>query len=140
MREYEAMIVAKADLPEADLTKMVTRWESILTSDGGQIIKKDTWGVKRLAYQINKQNRGNYFVYDVASTQANVHELERINRIDENVLRSMVIKLKDNVDVEARRVELKKLEEEAALKAAEAAREKVEVESLGARRNNRDEE
>ena len=141
MREYEAMFIAKADLPEADLSKIVTRWESIMTSNGGEVIKKDTWGTKRLAYPINKQNRGSYFVYDVATTQENARELERISRIDENILRTMVIKLKDNVNVEARKLELKKLEEEAILKAAEAAREKAETEALTARRgSNRDEE
>lgn len=139
MREYEAMIIAKADLPEAELSKMVSKWETIIGTDGGQVVKKETWGVRRLAYPINKQNRGNYFVYDIATSQANIHELERILKLEENVLRSMVIKLADNVNVEARRLELQKQAEAAAQRAAEAAREKAESESLGARRG-RDEE
>ena len=139
MREYEAMIIAKADLPEAELSKMVSKWETIIGTDGGQVVKKETWGVRRLAYPINKQNRGNYFVYDVATNQLNIHELERVLKLEENVLRSMVIKLADFVDVEERRLELQKQAEAAAQRAAEAAREKAESESLGARRG-RDEE
>lgn len=139
MREYEAMIIAKADLPEAELSKMVSKWETIIGTDGGQVVKKETWGVRRLAYPINKQNRGNYFVYDVATNQVNIHELERILKLEENVLRSMVIKLADHVNVEDRRLELQKQAEAAAQRAAEAAREKAESESLGARRG-RDEE
>lgn len=139
MREYEAMIIAKADLPEAELSKMVSKWETIIGTDGGQVVKKETWGVRRLAYPINKQNRGNYFVYDVATNQVNIHELERVLKLEENVLRSMVIKLADHVNVEARRLELQKQAEAAAQRAAEAAREKAESESLGARRG-RDEE
>jgi len=139
MREYEAMIIAKADLPEPELSKMVSKWETIIGTDGGQVVKKETWGVRRLAYPINKQNRGNYFVYDLATNQANVHELERILKLEENVLRSMVIKLADNVNVEARRLELQKQAEAAAQRAAEAAREKAESESLGARRGRDDE-
>ena len=139
MREYEAMIIAKADLPEAELSKMVSKWETIIGTDGGQVVKKETWGVRRLAYPINKQNRGNYFVYDIATNQANVHELERVLKLEENVLRSMVIKLADNVNVEDRRLELQKQAEAAAQRAAEAAREKAESESLGARRGRDDE-
>ncbi|MBX9836952.1 30S ribosomal protein S6 [Silvanigrella sp.] len=139
MREYEAMIIAKADLPEPELSKMVSKWETIIGTDGGQVVKKETWGVRRLAYPINKQNRGNYFVYDIATNQANVHELERVLKLEENVLRSMVIKLADNVNVDDRRLELQKQAEAAAQRAAEAAREKAESESLGARRGRDDE-
>lgn len=142
MREYEAMIIAKADLPEAELSKMVAKWEGIIGLQGGQVVKKDSWGVKRLAYPINKQNRGNYMVYDVATNQENIQELERILKLDENVLRSMIIKLADTVNVEQRRLELQKQAEEAAQKAAELAREKAEAESFQARRggHGRDEE
>jgi small subunit ribosomal protein S6 len=140
MREYEAMIIAKADLPEAELTKMVARWESIIGTSGGQIVRKDIWGVRRLAYPIRKQNRGYYFVYDMATSAENVAELDRILKLDENVLRTMIIKLAETVDVEARRVELQKQAEAAAARAAEANRERAESDSMGARRGNRDEE
>jgi small subunit ribosomal protein S6 len=140
MREYEAMIIAKADLPEAELTKMVARWENIIGTSGGQIVRKDVWGVRRLAYPIRKQNRGYYFVYDMATTAENVAELDRILKLDENVLRTMIIKLAEAVDVEARRIELQKQAEAAAARAAEANRERAESDSMGARRGNRDEE
>lgn len=143
MREYEAMIISKADLPEPELAKMVSKWEGIICNDGGEVVKKDSWGVKRLAYPINKNIRGSYVVYDVATTQDNIRELERVLKLDENVLRSLVVKLADHVDVAERRVQLQKQAEEAAQRAAEAAREKAESESLSARRSGgpaRDEE
>lgn len=140
MREYEAMIIAKPDLPEAEVTKLVARWESIIGLEGGQIIKKDVWGVRKLAYPIRKNNRGLYYVYDVATTQANVKELDRVLKLDENILRCMVIKLNDDVDVEERRVELQKLAEAAALRAAEMARERADGDSMAARRGSRDED
>ena len=141
MREYEAMIVAKAELPEAELTKMVAKWESIMAIDGGQVVKKEAWGVRRLAYPINKQTRANYMVYDVATDSANILELERVLKLDENVLRAMIIKLADTVNVDERRIELQKQAEEAALRAAELAREKADSESFQARRgSHRDDE
>jgi len=135
MREYEAMIISKLDLPEAEFTKMFTRWESIISENGGEIIKKDTWGARRLAYPIQKQNRAHYCVYDIATHPKNIHELERVLKFDENVLRSMVINLNDNVDVAQRRLELQKIAEDAARRDAENTREKTESEVLSARRN-----
>lgn len=141
MREYEAMIIAKAELQEAELSKIVSKWESIIGVNGGQVIKKDAWGVRRLAYPINKQVRGNYIVYDVATDQKNIQELERVLKLDENVLRAMVVKLADTVNVDERRIELQKQAEEATLRAAELAREKADSESFQARRgSHRDDE
>lgn len=140
MREYEAMIISKIDLPEAELTKMVDRWESIISKDGGQIVKKEPWGVKRFAYPIEKNTRGNYFVYDVATSQENIRELERVLKFDENVLRSMIVKLADHVDVAERRIELQKQAEEAVRRESELAREKTEQEVLSARRGAREEQ
>jgi small subunit ribosomal protein S6 len=136
MREYEALIIAKSDLPEAELNKMVTRWESIIGSNGGQIVRKDVWGVRRLAYPINRNSRGYYFVYDVATSAENIAELDRILKLDENILRTMIIKLADTVDIEARRIELQKLAEAAAARAAEASRERAEGDSMSARRGS----
>jgi small subunit ribosomal protein S6 len=140
MREYEAMIITKPDLPEAELSKMLTRWEGIIANNGGQIIRKDTWGVRKLAYPINKVTRGAYHVFDVATEQENARELERVLKLDENVLRSLIIKLADKVNIEARRVELQKQAEAAATRAAEQARERAEGDSMSARRGGRDEE
>ncbi|MCA2961577.1 MAG: 30S ribosomal protein S6 [Silvanigrellales bacterium] len=137
MREYEAMIIVKPDLPEAELTKMIGKWESIIGTEGGQIIKKDTWGVRKLAYPIRKVTRGSYFVYDVATTQTNIRELDRVLKLDENVLRSLAVKLNDSVDVESRKVELQKLAEAAAQRAAEAMRDRADGDSMSARRGPR---
>jgi small subunit ribosomal protein S6 len=134
MREYETMIIAKPDLPESEMSKMVAKIEGIMTSSGGQIIKKDAWGVRRLAYPIGKTTRGIYFVYDIAATQADVTELERVLKLDEAVIRSLSIKISDNVNVETRKVELQKLAEAAALRAAEAARDRADGDSFSARR------
>lgn len=121
---------------------MLTRWEGIIGENGGQIIRKDSWGVRKLAYPINKVTRGVYHVLDVAASTENARELERILKLDENVLRALIIKLSDKVDVEARRIELQKQAEAAASKAAEQARERAESDSMSARRSShpRDEE
>jgi small subunit ribosomal protein S6 len=140
MREYEIMIIAKPDLPPADITKMISKWEGIIATEGGQIIKKDDWGVRKLAYPIGKHGKGHYFVYDVAATPSPVKELDRILKLDENVLRPLIIKLGDKVDIEKRRVELEKQAEERARIAAQNAQEKAQEESSSARRRDDEEQ
>ncbi len=108
LREYELTLIAKGDLPETEVSKLCAKYEGILTQDGGQIIKKDNWGNKRLTYPIKKSYRGYYVNYDVASNPAAIAEVERLFRIDENVLRYLTIKLAEKVDVEERKRELAK--------------------------------
>lgn len=108
LREYEFTLVAKADLPEAERAKLFQGYEEILQRNGGQQLKKDDWGTKKLAYPIKKHFKGHYVFYDYASHPDNIAECERLLRIDDNILRYMVIKTADDVDVEARKVELAK--------------------------------
>jgi small subunit ribosomal protein S6 len=108
LREYEFTIVAKADLPDADKQKIFAGYEEILKRGGGEFLKRDDWGSKRLAYPIRKNFRGHYMFYDCASLPANIAECERLLRIDDNVLRYLVVKLNDEVDIPARLAELAK--------------------------------
>lgn len=108
LREYEFTFVAKADLPDSEKAKVIGGYEDILKRNGGEVIKKDDWGTKRLAYPINKNFRGHYVIYDIASHPENIAECERLLRIDDNVLRYLVVKIDDEVDVEKRKVELAK--------------------------------
>jgi small subunit ribosomal protein S6 len=97
-----------------------------MTRDGGEILKRDDWGSKKLAYPIKKQFRGYYVNYDFVGSPASVAEMERLMRIDDNVLRYLVVRVDEskdgNVDVEARKAELAKQEREA--REAEAKRRK----------------
>lgn len=118
LREYEFTVVAKADMPEPDKQKLFTNYEEILKRSGGELLKRDDWGSKRLAYPIRKNFRGHYVFYDCASTPDNIAECERLLRIDENVLRYLVVKINDDVDIKERKAEL--------IKAAAAAQRQPE--------------
>ncbi len=118
LREYEFTILAKGDLPEGDKQKLFAGYEEILKRNGGELLKRDDWGSKRLAYPIRKNFRGHYMFYDTVSSPDSIAECERLLRIDENVLRYLVVKLNDEVDVKVRKAEL--------AKAAAAAQRQVE--------------
>jgi small subunit ribosomal protein S6 len=119
LREYEMTIIARADLPESDGTKLFGKYEKLMTSDGGEILQKSLWGTKKLAFPMKKAFRGNYVNYDFIGTSANLAEMERLMRIDEDVLRYMSIYIAKNVNTTTRKEQLAKI----AAAAREAANE-----------------
>ncbi len=110
LREYEFTLISKGDLSDADSAALHTKYEEIMTRDGGEILKKDDWGTRKIAFPIKKNYRGHYTIYDFAGQSQNIAEVERLMRIDENVLRYMSVKIADKIDVEKRKADLAKPE------------------------------
>ena len=121
LREYEFTIITNSQLSEDDSKKLLDKYESSLGENGGQIIKKDDWGARKLAFPMKKQFRGHYVHYDLTTTPEQLAEAERLMRIDDNVLRYLSIRIGEDVDVESRKAEIAKAEAE-----AQAARQKEE--------------
>lgn len=111
MREYEFTVIARGDLQDADKAKVFEKYENIFLADGGEVLKKNDWGNRRLAFPINEQFRGHYINYDFVGKPEHLAETERLMRIDENILRYLSIRIGENVDVKERRAELAKAEE-----------------------------
>ena len=109
LREYEFTFVTRTDLSDGDRAKVLEGYESILKREGGEILKKDDWGAKKLAYPIKKHFRGQYVCYNFASVPSSIAECERLLKIDENVLRHLIVKVGDKVsDIEDRKAQLAK--------------------------------
>jgi small subunit ribosomal protein S6 len=119
LREYELTIIARADLPESENAKLLSKYEKLMTADGGEILQKNSWGVKKLAFPMKKAFRGSYVNYDFVGTPSNLSEMERLMRIDEDVLRYMSVYIGQNVNVAKRKEQLAKI----AMAAREAANE-----------------
>lgn len=109
LREYEFTVITRNDLPDADRAKALEKYEELFLKDGGEFIVKDEWGSRKMAFPMKKQFRGFYTHYDMTSNPENLKEAERLLRIDENILRYLLIKTHDKVDVAARREELEKI-------------------------------
>lgn len=111
LREYEFTVITKNDLPDSERGKALGRYEDFFTRDGGEILKKDEWGSRKMAFPMKKQHRGFYTFYDFVGNGDHLKEVERLLRIDDNVLRYMLIKIGEDVDVAERKVELAKVRE-----------------------------
>jgi small subunit ribosomal protein S6 len=92
LKRYEVIAIVKSDLAEDDLTAIIERSQTIITDRKGVIAKVDKWGKRRLAYEINKQKDGFYFLIDFAGDGPIVAEIERSFKIDDRILKFMTVK------------------------------------------------
>lgn len=94
MREYELTYIVHPDLDENALKDVIEKTSSWITESGGEVLKIDLWGRRKLAYPIRKQNEGQYVYTEVKMEPQFCRQLERNLRLLEPVMRYLLI-LKD---------------------------------------------
>ena len=96
MTKYEIMFIVKSDIDEEARKNTVKTLEKTLTDSKTTITLSKELGQKEFAYEINKMKSGYYYLYNIEATSADAtKEFERVARIDENVVRHLVLKLED---------------------------------------------
>ena len=93
MNDYEVTYILRPNLEEADVEARATAIAEIMTGLGGEIVATEKLGKKRLAYEINDLREGSYVVMQYRSTGVASQELERLLKLNEDVLRHLVIAL-----------------------------------------------
>jgi len=91
-RRYESMIVFRADLQEAGTKEQIERVRKLLEGQGAEIGGMHEWGLRELAYEIEKERRGFYLLVEYQSTSAAVSELERNLKLSDAVLRFVSVR------------------------------------------------
>lgn len=91
MRDYELVFVVQPDLDENAFNDVVNRVRGWITDDGGEIVKTDLWGKRKLAYPVRKQTEGQYVLLETKMTPEFGAKLERSLRLTEPVLRFLLI-------------------------------------------------
>lgn len=92
MRKYEIMYILRPDLEEEAVQAAKENLAKILTDNGAEINEVQEMGKRRLAYEINDLNTGVYVVLYVTAGSEAINEFDRLTKINENVLRFMVIR------------------------------------------------
>lgn len=132
MRRYETIVILMPEVGDDEQASMEKRWDGIIAQFKGELIKIDDWGQKKLAYDIKKESRGHYLLLDYCAAGVDlIKELERVLRLEDNVLKYMTVKISETVDIEAIR-EQQRSEKEAMEKEAmekESPPEKIEAEA-----------
>ena len=94
MNCYEHTIILKQDLPSSKIQEVIKKYEDIISKNSGKIIKSENWGLMPLAHTIRKNRKGNYFHLKIEGEGKTIIELEKNERIDNNLLRFLTIKVK----------------------------------------------
>jgi small subunit ribosomal protein S6 len=104
-RNYELMFIARPDMVDEELNKLISTLGSSVTSAGGTV-KSEIWGKRRLAYTVSKFNDGIFVLLLIEGTGAMVHEVERRLRVTEPVIKFITVR----TDEELKRLDkIKKL-------------------------------
>ncbi len=120
MRHYENLVIVKPTLTEEETQASIKAIEEVLTSNGAEIIARDAMGTKKLAYPIQKNERGYFHVVYYTMAPASIAEVERRFRINEDLLRFVTIKYDSKREVTAWKELVAKTEKKAAAKTAAA--------------------
>ncbi len=92
MPYYETVFVARQDLSDAQIKELTDGYTKIITENGGKTHRIENWGLRTLAYRINKNRRGHYVAIESDAPAPAIHEMERTMRLNENILRFMSIR------------------------------------------------
>jgi len=91
---YETIFIIHPELNEEDVEEHIKRVENLVTRLGGEILKTERWGKKRLAYEVDKHRYGFYVLLRLQGSAALLPELERHYRLTEGIIKSLLIRLK----------------------------------------------
>ncbi len=101
MRHYENLVIVKPTLTQEELEQEIKAIEEVITSNGGEIAATDAMGMRKLAYPIQKNERGYYHVIYYTVAPSAIAEIERRFRINENLLRFMTVKYENKKEITA---------------------------------------
>ena len=106
---YEHVMIARQDLSNAQAEGLVEHFGTVLKDNGGNVLDTEYWGVKTMAYKINKNRKGHYAFLRTDAPATAVQEMERLMRLHDDVMRVLTIKV--TAHAEGPSVQMQKREE-----------------------------
>jgi small subunit ribosomal protein S6 len=90
---YENVFIARQDISGAQVDALADSFAQLIADNGGEVKKREYWGLRNLAYRMRKNRKGHYVLLNLAAPPAAIAELERTMRINEDILRYLTIRL-----------------------------------------------
>ena len=100
---YETVLIARQDMTPAQVDELATSIEKIITDGEGKVEKTDNWGLRSLAYRINKNKKGYYVLFNIDCPAPAMLEAERLMRLNEDILRHQTLRVEEFHDESADR-------------------------------------
>ena len=91
---YESVIICRQDITKNQLDQIISDFKNYLISEKGNILHEEYWGLRNLAYEINKNKKGHYNMLIIEIMADKISEYERRLRLHEDIVRFMTIKIK----------------------------------------------
>lgn len=98
MALYEHVMIARQDLSNTQAEALNEHFGTVLTDNGGTVVDTEYWGVKTMAYKINKNRKGHYSYIRTDAPSAAIQEMERLMRLHDDVMRVLTIKVDAHED------------------------------------------
>lgn len=114
---YEHVFIARQDLSSAQAEALGEHFSTLLFENKGKVVGTEYWGLKTMAYKVNKNRKGHYMLMKTDAPAAAVHEMERLMRLHEDVMRVLTIRVDAHDDEPS--AQLKKREDRDYVKSAE---------------------
>ena len=95
---YENVFIARQDISGAQVDALADQFTQLISEHGGEVKKRENWGLRNLAYRMNKNRKGHYVLFNIDAPAPAVAELERNMRINEDVLRYLTVRVEEHED------------------------------------------
>ena len=99
-REYELALIVDTRRPNKEVDEAVARYETLLAEQGAEVVDVDRWGARKLAYEIRKRQQGDYAFFQFRAEPSAIANVDRACRLDEAVLRHLILQVEISPAVE----------------------------------------
>jgi small subunit ribosomal protein S6 len=103
MRIYEELFILRPDAPEEEIDQLIEQLTGIIAGSGGNVDKSEKWGVRKLAYRVQKRNEGFYVLLQFVAKPETVKEIERRLRVTDLVLKFLTVRVDEKMKKVAKR-------------------------------------
>ena len=93
MNIYESMIILNAAISDEEADAAVTRIKDLITGQGGEVLKVDVWGRRKLSYEIKKQKKGLYVLLFYKAPSSTIRKLEELFKVFDTVVKYIIFRL-----------------------------------------------
>ena len=95
---YEHVMIARQDLSNSQAEGLIEHFGAVLADNEGKLVDSEYWGVKTMAYKINKNRKGHYAFLRTDAPAAAIQEMERLMRLHDDVMRVLTIKVDEHAE------------------------------------------
>ena len=93
MNIYENIVILDASLPDEEINASLSKVKDLITNSGGEVLKAELWGRRKLGYEIKKHSKGMYALLVYKTPPATIKKLEEFYKVFDPIIKYMVIKL-----------------------------------------------